>query len=313
MTDNVETKLISLQEDGYYIRTAWATPEWLIFQYSPEKDVTSQNNELVAVNVNNEEWRVMPVIKSEGCDINRFGSIRRLPDGQLGFIFECLIKEPSMRRMFSLYAWEVDTNQIHLKQTYPRYFFATSFSVSPNSFEVVQEEGGSNPEPKLHRVTENGQVVQMVPGFFRARSPSWSPDGQQLAFLGNESGPDEKSNTFSGLIALNNVLDYPWNLYLVAKSGDNPQKVLAGIQYGTQLTWFPEGQWLAFSGVFREQRGIFVFNLETREIIRIWSKTNIFDLSPDGKQLVILDQEIGLENIDVTQPIIIDISFITTQ
>lgn len=260
--------------------------------------------------MSNEEWVEVPFIKPDECDVGRYQTINRLPGEGLGFIYDCTIFEPYMKINYSLYNWDMVTGEFQLLHTYPRYFGATDFTVSPGEMEIIQEEGGNNPQPLLHHVAQNGEMTQFVPDFFRAGSPDWSPDGETIAFFANESGPEEKSSIFAGLVELNNVIDFPWDLYLMDKTSGETQVVLSGVQYVTGLKWSPDGRWLAFRGTFQEKVGIYVFDPNTLELIRIWGKSNKFDWSPDSEQMVILDLDADPENVDKAFPIIVDISFL---
>lgn len=295
---------------GNYWRTTWLNSSWVAFLYQPEFDITLQNSELALYNLSNEEWVEVPFLKPDECDVGRYQTINSLPGESLGFIYDCTIFEPYMKIYYSLYNWDMVTGEFQLLYTYPRYFGATDFTVSPGEMEIIQEEGGNNPQPWLHYVAQNGEMTQFVPDFFRAGSPSWSPDGETIAFFANESGPREKNSLFAGLVALNNVIDFPWDLYLMSGISDETQVVLSGVQYATGLKWSPNGKWLAFRGTVQGKAGLYVFDPNTSELIRIWGKSNKFDWSPDSEQMVILDLDPDPENVDKAFPIIVDISFL---
>jgi hypothetical protein len=312
MSTQIEFQEIPLVE-GQYSSAVWLESGKITLKYQPSLDITSQNIELVFINQDGGEWNSIRFTKPEECDIGRYGRINKLPDGRLGFVYDCTIREPSWKSYYSLYAWNADAGNYEQLLVYPRYFRATNFTVSPLTGEIVQERGGvTDIYPELYLTDIDGSWSQFVPEFFRAVTPAWSADGRQLAFLANEVGPRERFSIFTGLVGLNNILDYPWDLYLADEQLGDFRIILSGIQHPRLLRWSPDGKWLAFSGRFSQESGIFAFNPETRQLVRIWARNQWFDWSPDSTKLVtdmIDDPGISINN--NTQPVIIDLSFLT--
>lgn len=298
---------------GDYLGTTWLDANWIAFLYESEFDITLQNVELILYNLNSEEWIEVPFIKPDECGVGRYQTISKISGESLGVTYDCTTFEPYMKIYDSLYDWNMITGEFQLLYTYPSYFGATTFSVSPNGLEIIQEEGGNNPQPSLHHVAQSGEMTQLVPEFFRAGSPSWSPDGEMIAFFANEAGPGEKSSIFTGLVELNNVIDFPWDLHLMDKTSNETQIVLSDIQYATGLKWSPNGKWLAFRGTFQQKHGIYVFDPNTLELVRIWEKRNEFDWSPNSEQIVILNQDEGIKNLHTAFPTIVDVSFLISR
>jgi hypothetical protein len=183
---------------GIYLRTTWLDANWIVFLYEPEYDVTSQSAELVLYNLSSEEWVEVPFTKPDECERGRYGTIGRLPEGKLGFTYDCTTNLELMQIYYHLYDWDRVTGEFQHLYTYPRYFRATAFTSSPDGLEMIQEQGANNPQPMLHHLVQYREMTQFVPDFFRAASPSWSPDGQTIAFFANEVGPEEKSSIFTG-------------------------------------------------------------------------------------------------------------------
>ena len=148
--------------------------------------------------------------------------------------------------------------------------------------------------------------------------PSFSPDGKQIAFSwGGEKG--DKFSIYVKLLGETNALrlttsptgdSYPaWSpdgkriafrragshggIYTVSALGGAERKV-AGIVSGYQMSWSPDGKWLAMAVNTQEDRGIFLLPVEGGEPRRISNpKPPAFDHSPafapDGHGLAYAD------------------------
>lgn len=127
-----------------------------------------------------------------------------------------------------------------------------------------------------------------------AASPSWSPDGTQLAFYG-EQGIDHQPATGSGT-------DGIWKMNA---DGSNPVQLLPeGTAHA--VTWSPDGQIIAFDGARGSpERRIYFINPEgTPQSFEALGEHPSF--SPDGRQIVVkvCRPECGLwiENPDDAEP-----------
>jgi dipeptidyl aminopeptidase/acylaminoacyl peptidase len=94
----------------------------------------------------------------------------------------------------------------------------------------------------------------------------WSPDGSQLAFLSDEQGH--------------------FSAYVISSSGGDPQLVLDTSHPAWQVEWSPDGRYLAVSCEMHGQDyGIFIVELETKEVIQIPLNAHEPKWSPDGRLL----------------------------
>ena len=90
---------------------------------------------------------------------------------------------------------------------------------------------------------QTGKETQLTNTLTREMHPRWSPDGSQIAFISFREG---KSNLWTipsaGGEANNATANMP-----------NPD---ASPRYITRPSWLPDGKWLAYGGIFGEDRGI---------------------------------------------------------
>jgi Tol biopolymer transport system component len=92
-------------------------------------------------------------------------------------------------------------------------------------------------------------------------------------------------------------LNEPWSIYITdletlrAGQVGEDQAVLQGVRGMRQLNVSPNGQALAFRGTYRGHSGLWIYNLNSRELVRVWPGFGPFDWSPDGKELIVLVRE----------------------
>jgi len=110
--------------------------------------------------------------------------------------------------------------------------------------------------------------TDLTPNISHALQPNfcWSPNGQQLAFLSNEYGH--------------------FSAYTISVNGDNAQLVLDTGHPAWQVEWSPTGKHLAICSEMQGQDyGIFIVDLETKEMIELSLNAHDPAWSPDGTKL----------------------------
>lgn len=245
------------------------------------------------------ELRTLQVEFSLDCFRGKFHEWSRLPNGNLGFLYECRDENLLLIGDY-LIAWNSETNQYEILKEYVLDSFpggSEEFAVAEEFDEVLQEVTSGGIRHQLYQVTiEGDEIVQLFPEFYRAGSPSWSPDGQQFIFAGNKSGPRSIENIFAGQQNLQNEIYYPWNLYIADGRGKNLQEVLSGIRLVDTLKWSPQDQNLvAFRGEYDDKLGLWLFDLDSNSLTFLWPESEQrklrFDWSPSGLQIVLFDCE----------------------
>ncbi|HTT22162.1 MAG TPA: hypothetical protein VMG82_24755 [Candidatus Sulfotelmatobacter sp.] len=104
--------------------------------------------------------------------------------------------------------------------------------------------------------------------------PHWSPDGQQIAFMGRAPGK-------------------PWKIFLVPRDGGRVQGITSDQLAETDPAWSSDGKTLAFSRSTHpedESSRIGLLNLETRQISQLRGSEQICcpRWSPDGRYIIAL-------------------------
>ncbi|PYT62619.1 MAG: hypothetical protein DMG35_07015 [Acidobacteria bacterium] len=129
----------------------------------------------------------------------------------------------------------------------------------------------SYPEGTLWRSKADGsdRLQLSFPPLY-AMLPRWSPDGKQLVFFDYQTGK-------------------PTRIYLVSADGGTPQAMMpGGPQSQADPTWSPDGNSVAFGGVFSALDGIHILDLKTRQISTLPGSDKLFSprWSPDGRYMV---------------------------
>jgi Tol biopolymer transport system component len=230
------------------------------------------------------------------CRETRYGRINRLPNGLLGYLWEC-IPHKGIARDFRLYQWDQTTQTDQELYRYPIPFEATAFSFAPDMNYWLQEQSGDGLFNKLHFVKSGNPPVRLLESSFaRAGHPSWLADGR-IIFAGTQQVQESETNLFSGLPGIMGGLREPWDIYLTdlqsLVNGDvgKAQIVMSGIQYIEAVKASPDGKDVAFLGTIDDNQGLWVYRLETGELARIWAGFGPYDWSPEGDELVVLVRE----------------------
>lgn len=122
----------------------------------------------------------------------------------------------------------------------------------------------------------SGALTQLTEGNYRDVNPSWSPDGQRIAFSSNRTGQFE--------------------IHVINRDGTDLVQVTNEVGDKSYPTWSPDGKRLAFISRVEQESysAIRIIDLETREIATVvqrpWSIAPIFhslDWSPVDESLLL--------------------------
>jgi Tol biopolymer transport system component len=133
----------------------------------------------------------------------------------------------------------------------------------------------SFPDGALWRSNLAGtERVQLTFPPMRAFLPRWSPDGQQIAFIGTATGDH-------------------WTTYLIPAQGGVARQLIPGSDELADATWMPNSNAIVFgpwsSG---RSRGIKVLDLNTNQVSPLPGATEMWSprISPDGSYIAALSQ-----------------------
>jgi dipeptidyl aminopeptidase/acylaminoacyl peptidase len=320
---------------GRYSGPAWLDGNQIAFVYIPEELVPGRDlwwHQIALYNIDTQEWRVLTLprpdkwpaliaLEPNECKSGWIKSLSRLPNGKLGFIYQCNVEREHVTDSIStLYMWDWQSDTLQVLQRYPVNFYPSSYAFAPDMSNLIQEQSDGGLGDEFYRVSQDGHLERLFPNYQRVISPSWSPDGQTIAFMGTEIYPGNQSNQ-SGSYAFIDLLHYPWDLYLMDADGGNVRLVLSQIN-GDLINitkWVPQRDLLSFRGRYngkdkfwfnQGKSGIWVVDPTTSELTWLYPEETVYDWSPDGRQMVVIEREEkeGVEYSDqLTYPVIIDV------
>lgn len=280
---------------------AWLESDLVALRYSGDgREILK--DEVLWYELSTAEWEVLSFEEPERCLAGRYGNSSRLPTGDLGFTYRCELS-PQEGFQFTLHTWNPHTDNQENLFTFPKRFYATDFTFSPDMTQWIQEETGDGINNKLYHVNMKGELRKLVPDFYRAGSPSWAADGKTVAFAATKEAPGTGIDSiFSGLPDLAGAMYYPWDIYLTQLDENEPRVILADVLIVHMLKWSPEGDLLAFWGEYSGLRGIWILEMTEMRVYRLWPETTAFYWSPDGQRIMIFDEngEIGAKLIIIS-------------
>lgn len=309
VTEELQNKQVITILSGENGSPVWLEEDLIAFEHGPaEKDNDYWDFRIIIFTVSTGEWYELPLPPHhDECSVTAptsIGNLTKLPNGNLGFIFECDLKSSIPKPM--LYMWDKETNSLKMLYEYPAYFDPTWYAFAPDMTEFIQATGAST-EDKLYRISQNGDMIQTLLDFQRANRPSWSSDSKTVAFMGTKTYPGGDPDEYPTYEEFRKLLLHPWDIYLMDASGSNVRLILSGIEEPGDIQWVPgNDRLLSFRGDYQDTPGIWVLDIETRQVTRIWSYRSGYSWSPDGKRMVVfeLKEENGVEH---RYPVIIDV------
>ena len=278
----------------------WLDANRMIFQrYIPDEPRgANDDNFLAAYDFEKQEWDFLESLaRNHPCNKEKddevwFYNTNRLPNDALGFVIKCFPPFGAGRSTTHfLYTWDGKRNAIELyfdfddgphEGGYP----LSAYTLSPDMREMVYSVGDLF-RAYLYRVQADGQIRQLVPQFFRAWLPAWSPDGTTIAFMGNESYRGTPLDEVTSYSQMRPILFLPNDLYLLDAANDTVWKIAQDFTDFYYLRWLPgSNRHLSVAGTFGNTPGIWVIDIETRVVTRLWETIERYSWTPDGKLLV---------------------------
>jgi hypothetical protein len=270
--------------------------DWFVFERedpSPSVTPTFYTPGIWRVKPDGTNLEQLPLPDHPGCVESGFYAPERLPDGRMGYIVLCAPSEnsavPSQAYMMA-YDFKIKQVAPLLDYALPKGEIGTGgFSWNPEMTRGISGDGfGRYLNEQLYWFTPTGSEPLDV-GFPVAYGPSWSPDGERIAFT---AAP-------GGLLGVS--VDSPKNLYLMDTNGANVHPLVKGVLETTGVSWSPDGRWLVFEATIGKKQGLWVVDAGAYDSANEGSSSTDSTphlllggrfisprWSPDGQQVVVL-------------------------
>ena len=274
-------------KDTYVFSSAvWLSDEIIVFALD-DSDRTMPNPFLI-YNMGSQTWERLNVSSNPNCQAAGFGFLERLPNGNVGYVNTCIANGLETRTIDEI---NISSGQIQTLLDSGLIRVAGKFAFSPDMTELVQEDMISRFLSNKVFYRKDDRLVQIAPNFLRAMYPDWSPHERQIAFWGTESYPGGNPKDFTTLPEILDLSSYPWDLFISTPEGDNIVKVFSSVADPMLIRWSPTERKIAFSGIIDDAPGVFILDLKTSEVTRVWSRSADFDWSPAGTEIIVLNSE----------------------
>jgi Tol biopolymer transport system component len=306
-TTQIEKRSLTIP-DGDYRGVAWLDRNTFAFRYAVTPSNSLVDYHVVVYTLGKDTLYTLPTPKDNQCQSTLdLGPLERLPNDKLGFIVECSLENPVGERD-TLFAWDKASNGFQSLRVYEKQFRASSYTFSPDMLEMIQENATSyGMFNELYRIDQTGVMDRLLPNYLRLSSPSWSPSGKTIAFMGTEKYPNGDPHKFENWSDIEAVLLYPWDILIMNIDSGDIHIAVSGVRDFSELKWSPTGNLLSFNGEYEGTQGIWIFAPDKQQVIRIWPHSDSYDWSPDGDRIVVIEHSIK-DGLDLSQPVIVNVS-----
>lgn len=223
------------------------------------------------------------------------------------FVFSLILIAASIS--YNILNRGMDTSRLNTDMTLTQFTSSDGIAVFPcwspdgNWIVYASDEAGNMDIWK--KPVKGGKASQLTKTPYNESQPDWSPDGRTIAFSSNQDG--------GGIFLIPSVGGTPWhltkfganpkwspdsktlaferygNIYLVARTGREPQLLATGSSANAYIAWGPKGKMVAFWN--RTKKDIYVISIEDKDtkalnLITSGNKVSGLTWSKDGKELV---------------------------
>ena len=272
-----------------YHTVAWVGDR-LVVQYQPDPDNASIFTvRLGLLSPEGEAVEPLALPKHPRCGpdgLNGYYAPTALPDGRLGYVVDCRPKDDVWAEFLYMMAYDFVTGEVEQLLDYPlptEFVGTGGFAWNPEMTRGVTGEGrGRYIAEELFWFTREGWERVDLP-FAQSYGPSWSPDGQTIAFVAAEERGAPTKRT-------------PYDLYFMDADGTHLRRVVSGVRNISGTAFSPDGRWLAFPGrpvgmSKEEGLGLYLLHIESGRLFMVAKAGNygfsVPSWSLDGQRIVV--------------------------
>jgi hypothetical protein len=281
---NVTQLDLPLQDD--YVPIYLQDGSLLFFTHlGPESDLPGhQNIQYLDYNSDPQTFQTLPLPVDKQCSFRTEYWVRGLlPDGRIGVFNTCFPSTGKIERYLMAFDWQTKALAQLVKPALPYGSMNFQFTWNPDMTQGVQEVSNvlagtiywitpDGTAPINVTISDGKRGWSLEDTYYNAldddtnygiaRLPTWSPDGNQIAFVASIQAI---SRLVSPIYAARNI-------YLLDPVTEELTMALENI-YGVQLMeWSPDNQWLAFDGQVgpNAPKGLWLFAPQTGRLLLIY-------------------------------------------
>ena len=283
-----KVSVVPLPEENW-VNVAWID-QWLILQKS---EGSKYSQSLWRVKIDGSNLEELDLFEYPNCEKIGFKYPSRLPNGELGYFVSCGFQDLTKPSLQYLVSYDLETEESKPLVTYSLESNG-KISWNPDMSKGITSVGSILVNQLYWFTSESSQEI-VLEFTTQAFGASWSPDGQQIAFVAaphqNRSGID--------------LLDSNYNIYLMDYSGENIHSIVNKFKHTSGLRWSPDGNYLVFDGTFPfSSPSPYLYSINTGIIHKI-AEGNFewYEWSPDSSQIISI--RISPDGVDFPDEVVI--------
>jgi Tol biopolymer transport system component len=272
---------------GEYASVTWMNSHQIIYIFAESSD--PYNQELAVYNIQSQTHHSLLMELRDGCNRSYLSRLTQLPDETIGMLLRCSTGIAS--REYEVISINPATGERKLLYRYPEGFSPATYSFAPDMNRALHSERRGMANNYIYVVGGSSEPQQLFALFEHTAEPRWSPQGDQIGFFAvrgdsEEAVQDSRLRGIATLVA-------GWDLMIAPPDEQEARVVLRNVQFPHALNWLPAGDKLAFSGEYQGKPGIWLLDLNSDELFRLWHETASFAVSPDGQKLVLIQVDLA--------------------
>jgi WD40-like Beta Propeller Repeat len=301
---DIQARFVPVHHDtGYFTEIAWPRANSLVVGFAAHpQDPGGSALQIWQLRPDGTEFHQISLPTDRNCRRTKYRSPTPLHDGRVALVKICeLPLGPGPSATYSILAYDLYSGTAREIVRPQDKLNPGPFSFNPEVSRAVVASGSGicssigwltqdGPQPLAITMGSGNRTWSLDEAFEqgpeqdctnqgRADLPSWSPDGNEVAFF-----VSPESIGLSG----SDRLRAPWELYLMNPVKQQPRKVLSDVSGPSAPIWSPDGRWITFSATLKRQgAGTWLFEPATGKLRRITTKDydEALTWSPDGRRL----------------------------
>jgi hypothetical protein len=278
---------------------AWLPGGWLVVSREVEEDGPER---LFRLRPDGSGLQELPIPEDPACILIRHYSPISMGDGRVAFLRWCSV-EVGPPELLLLMAFDPGSGETSELMSRPLEGFGSGV-ITWNTVKDRGMIGGviapcmtiawltpQGMEPAAITVSDGDRSWRLdeylrrggggdCDGLGNAGWPTWSPDGETIAFFASPQAMGASDVFLSRL-------DAAWNLYVMDPDDQLPTRILEDLVDARGLEWSPDGKWLTFVRKIGGRDGGWLFAPTSGRLVQM-SAEQVFPLawSPDGQRIL---------------------------